>query len=877
MKNPHDHHLNKSEFLLLPGEEKYKALVENSIHAYFLANTNGTILETNHIAMTMFGYSKNEFLSLNKQDLFDHTDENLILALEEQDRNKHVSVQATGIKKNGNHFPIELSSVIFTEPSGEVRTSIMVYDMSRLKYAAKNNPVIENNEIDLKSVIESITDGFFTLNNDWIITYWNKGVEKLSGIKKEQIEGKCFLNFFKDMEDLKFYSECRFAKQENRSVHFEEFYPTANSWIEVHAYPSVNGLTVFCQNISEQKAAEAALKLSNERFDMVVKATNDLVWDWDIITGEIYRNCEGVKRVYGHSSNENIKTNQLWAKNIHPLDRDRIDNEIAHYISSENESSFSFEYRFRREDGNYNYINDRGYITRNELGIVTRMIGAARDITEQKQTARNIEESEQRYKVFVQQSTEGIWRIELNEAKPITTPVEEMIAYCLTNGYLAECNDAFAQMYGYENAAKIIGIPLHAIMPADHPVSQGYLHKFITNNFKVENELSYEYDKDGNKLVFINNMVGIVENGFLQRAWGTKRNITEQKKTEASLQASEEQYRYLFDNNPSCIFIWDIDSLEILEVNKAAIELYGYSRNEFLQLSVLDIRPADEHPRFLEMVNSARQNQVYKRTKTWPHMNKRGERVFMEISSHNISYTGRRAVLAIGNNVTEKIQLENSLNEERQIRHKQITDAVITGQERERTELGEELHDNINQILASTRLYVECAIADEQIRKDLLDKGRILLDSAMKEIRKLSRSLLPPSLGEVSLLDALNDLTKDILLADQIEVNNHWENFSEHGLGEKLKLTIFRIVQEQLNNVLKHAKAKNVNISLSRNDEQICLVIKDDGIGFDTLSKRTGVGLRNITSRAEVNNGTVSIKSGSGEGCELSVKFMLNE
>ncbi|MEP7164059.1 MAG: PAS domain S-box protein [Ferruginibacter sp.] len=877
MKNLHAPYLKKNEFLLYLGEDKYRALIENSIHSFFLTTPDGNILETNHVAITMFGYSKNEFLSLNKHKLFDHTDENLKLAFENCKQNGYISVEATGIKKNGEHFPIELSSVIYAEPNGEVRTSTMVYDMSKRKYA-DNQPATKNkNELDFKPVIESITDGFFTLDNNWIITYWNKEVEKISGIMKDEITGKSFLDFFKNIGNQRLYSECRRAKRENISIRFEEYYELSHSWIEIDAYPSETGLTVFCKNITEQKTAEAAMKISNERYDLVVKATNDLVWDWDIITGEIYRNSNGIKRVYGHSSNEAIKTNQLWASNIHPEDREEIDRQIAYYISSENEYSFNFEYRFKREDGNYNYINDKGYIIRNELGIVIRMIGAARDITEQKQIARNIEESEQRYKMFVQQSTEGIWRIELDEAKPVSTPVEEMIAYCMTNAYLAECNDAFAKMYGYESAEKIIGVPLHQLMPPENIENIEHLKKFFSNNFKIEDELSHEIDEAGNQLVFVNNMIGIVERGHIKRAWGTQRNITQQKKAEQLLLASEEQYRYLFNNNPSCIFIWDPETLSILEVNQAAVELYGYSRNEFLQLTALDIMPSDQHAKFLETLSVAIRNEIYKKTMTCLHINKKGEGIFMEISSHNIFYHGKKAVLAIGNNVTDKIQLENSLNEERQIRQKQITDAVITGQERERSELGEELHDNINQILASTRLYIECAIADENPRKDLLDKGRVLLDSAMKEIRKLSRTLLPPSLGEISLIEALNDLTKDIFMVNPIKISKDWKDFNENGLSQKLKLTIFRIVQEQLNNIYKHAKAKNVAISLKKKDDQISLMLKDDGIGFDTLTKRSGVGLRNIASRAEVNNGTINIESRPGAGCILTVQFLIKE
>lgn len=867
MKTDHWPRHSKNDLKQYNSGENYKALVENSIQAYFLTSPDGTILASNHAATIMFGYSQKELFTLNKRDLLDNTDEKLMLALKDHATPGYISLQATGIRKNGEHFPIELSSVIFYEANGDTRTSIMVYDTSGRK----------TNEPDFRPVIESITDGFFTLDNNWIITYWNDSIEKISGLKTEDTIGKSFLNFFNPEKNEKIYTGCRQAKEGNSTVQIDEFYESAKLWLRVSAYPSETGLTVFCKNITEQKTAEAAIKLSNERYDLVSKATNDLVWDWDIITGEIYRNCNGVQRVYGHHSNDSIKTNQLWAAHIHPEDRKRIDEQIAHFISSEAETSFAFEYRFRREDGLYNYISDKGYIIRNNLGIVTRMIGAARDITEQKQTARNIEESEQRYKMFVQQSTEGIWRIELDEAKPVDTPVDEMISYCMSNAYLAECNDAFAKMYGFSSAQEAIGIPLNKLMPADNPLNLGYLYKFFTNNFKVKDEISYERDQNGEEIILVNNMVGIIENGYIKRAWGTQRNITEQKKAEQSLQVSEEQYRNLFNNNPSCIFIWDIETLQIIEVNRSAVELYGYSRKEFLELTVLDIRTEDQHAKFLEMVEIARQYDVYKKTYTWKHLTRKGQTIFMEIASHNITYNGRRAVLAIGNNVTEKIQLENSLNEERKMRQKQITDAVITGQERERRELGEELHDNINQILASTRLYIECALADELPRKDLLDKGRVLLDSAMKEIRKLSRTLLPPSLGEVSLLTALKELTDDIEIADPICIDRNWKDFDETGLSQKLKLTIFRIIQEQLNNIHKHARAKNININLAKHDQQISLTIQDDGVGFDTMSKRSGVGLRNISSRAEVNNGIVTIESAPGTGCKLAVVFNMEE
>lgn len=233
------------------------------------------------------------------------------------------------------------------------------------------------------------------------------------------------------------------------------------------------------------------------------------------------------------------------------------------------------------------------------------------------------------------------------------------------------------------------------------------------------------------------------------------------------------------------------------------------------------------------------------------------------------------AALSVTRDITEKIQLENSLNEERQIRQQQITEAVITGQEKERTQLGEELHDNINQILASTKLYIECAQKSEETRTDLLNESRLLVERAMVEIRKLSKSLLPPSLGEVGLFQALFELAENIKQVNALAIVINWNNLDENELSDKLKLTIFRIVQEQMNNVIKHAAAKNVWININKIEEIIQVSVKDDGCGFDTAVKRGGVGLRNITSRAEVNNGVAFINSKPGAGCELVASFPL--
>ena len=214
--------------------------------------------------------------------------------------------------------------------------------------------------------------------------------------------------------------------------------------------------------------------------------------------------------------------------------------------------------------------------------------------------------------------------------------------------------------------------------------------------------------------------------------------------------------------------------------------------------------------------------------------------------------------------------------EERKIRQQQITDAVITGQEKERVEIGQELHDNINQILATTKLYLEFALAQKNFSNKLINESKILTEKAMMEIRKLSNSLLPPSLEEIGLLEALNDLIENIRSVNSLKIKTNWEYFSESILNKKLKLTIFRIVQEQLNNIIKHAHATQAKISIAQKDDQICLCIEDDGIGFDTTKRKNGVGIKNMISRSEVSNGKVTIQSKPGEGCKIIVFFTVS-
>lgn len=230
---------------------------------------------------------------------------------------------------------------------------------------------------------------------------------------------------------------------------------------------------------------------------------------------------------------------------------------------------------------------------------------------------------------------------------------------------------------------------------------------------------------------------------------------------------------------------------------------------------------------------------------------------------------------SVHTDITEKKQLEMRLLDERLLRQKEISEAVIVAQESERSEIGRELHDNITQLLGAARLYIQTAQKNEKDRESLLNSSSAYTLTAIEEIRKLSKTLITPSIKDIGLVDSTRDLIDTLNLVQEVKVDLVVKNFNEEELNEKFKLNIYRIVQEQLNNTIKHAQATTITISYIQTADKLLFEIADDGIGFDMTKPRKGIGLANIISRSELYKGNVILNSTPGNGCKLSISFLL--
>lgn len=313
--------------------------------------------------------------------------------------------------------------------------------------------------------------------------------------------------------------------------------------------------------------------------------------------------------------------------------------------------------------------------------------------------------------------------------------------------------------------------------------------------------------------------------------------------------------------------IWDrnLASNEVFFVGENFPRLFDYDSESktISNLRWLDLIHPEDRSRVQQSFNKACKSRIKIFWEAEYRMRKKDNTYLFINDRGYIIRDGDRAVRMIGamKNVTDVKLYE-----------RRITSAVIRAQETERKYIGEELHDNINQILSSVKLYLDLAITDEEKREELVVKSFENVSRAIEEIRKISRKFIAPGEKIINLYEMINNLVNDIEIGSDIHFNIEVEDFSKYSINHEQRIVVFRIIQEQLNNIIKHSQAKNVSINVfAKNDSLIVIDIQDDGIGFDTFSIRRGVGLTNITSRAEIFNGKVQLESAPGKGFRLIV------
>lgn len=462
---------------------------------------------------------------------------------------------------------------------------------------------------------------------------------------------------------------------------------------------------------------------------------------------------------------------------------------------------------------------------------------------------------------------------ELRNLSLIVKETQNLVLIMNSDHTISWVNEAFSCVTGYSFQDAVGKKPTELL---SGPETDAQLIGYIDEQLRQKETFRYviiNYTKGGKKFWIEKTCQPLYdEKGMLQNYFIIGTDITERKKTEEELR----NLSLIAKETNNLVIVTDGQGL-INWVNDAFFKKTGYTMEEVKGQypGVLLEGPETNPETALFIQEQVRQGEPF-RVDILCYTKAR-DKFWVEISAQPV-YDAQRNVtgyFGIQTDITERKNLQERLDKEKQQRQQLITTATIKAQEQERSLVGRELHDGVNPTLTTIKLYQEVLLSGFGEREELLRKSKDLLQECINDIRNLSKRLSAPTLGNIDLNDTVTELVSKVTATNRFSITLDTKELEELEVSEELHLAVYRILQEHLTNILKYAEARSVQVLFDLVDENFILKVTDDGKGFDTQQKRGGIGISNMISRAECLNGTLTINSAPGLGCVLIASFPL--
>lgn len=843
---------------------------------------------------------------------------------------------------------------------------------------------LEEAEVKFRNLVEQSMVGVYIVQNEKF-TYVNPRLEELTGYTADEMVNKLSVLDLIYPEDRPMVINNLAQRLEGhvKSMHYELRGLKKNgtiiyleAWGTLTQYlgsPAIIGtlIDVTEKKLTTEKIKESQLTLnvSNERFMLVAKATNDAVWDWNMATNKIWGN-EIFSDFFAVPLGTEVSFED-YMQRIHKDDMQRIESNLKTVIQDK-QSVVGESYRFLVRKDEYLIFNDRAYIIYDENGNAIRMLGAMQDITEQRKNEQQIILEKELsdsiinslpgiFYLFNQQGKFYRWNKNLTKITEYTDeeiqhlhPIQlfdkdekelliSKIASVFSNGednveaHILSKEGKKIPFYftgrgiQYEGESCLmgVGIDISEKVKSQEELAQseeryrtiieqasdaifisdltghyldvnsngiklsGYSKEELLNltiydlmpvNDMEKNPLKLDEILAGN--VAVNERLLKARDGSLKeveisakllsdgRFIGIVRDITTRKKTQEALRISEEKYRLLFNQNPMPMWMVSLPDRKFLDVNSAAIDFYGYSKEEFLEMTAYDIRPKNQIQKFQEFDLKYSSNGI-SHAGVWEHRKKDATIVKVNIITHNIFYEGKDARLVLANDVTQKITAEEALKKSHE-ELRQLATHLEKVRETERTNIAREIHDELGQQLTGLKMDIswlnrKLKNQDEDVQMKINETIQ-LIDTTVKTVRRIATELRPSILDDLGLLAAMEWQSEEFEKRSEISCVFS-SNVSEAKVNPDLATGIFRIYQECLTNVLRHSEATRVTSFLQIKDHMLVLTITDNGKGFvekEIADKKT-LGLLGMKERTNLLGGTYEITSKPGKGTSVLI------
>ncbi|MFC1563446.1 PAS domain S-box protein [candidate division KSB1 bacterium] len=395
-------------------------------------------------------------------------------------------------------------------------------------------------------------------------------------------------------------------------------------------------------------------------------------------------------------------------------------------------------------------------------------------------------------------------------------------------------------------------------------------------------------------------------------------DITDRKNAVEALRENEEKFREVFNNANDAIYLWDLQDNgmpgKCVEVNNRATKMLGYSREEFFEMTPGDIDNRESRNNIPDVMNALINNG--QATFEAVHISKNGEKIPVEVSAHIFSLKDKKRILSITRDISLRKKMESELNEHRshlerlvdertsalseaisllknEIKNKKTAERSLqqsqeelkdlytylqTVSENERKQIAFELHDHFGQYFSTILLMIQSVFKNRSFQKDELQEIEKKIGGLIDDLQELAYNLRPSILDDYGLDYALKRFLNETMKYAKINIDYNFKMPKKYKrLPGNLELSLYRIVQEAITNVLRHSNSDNVNVALSMINSKVALKIKDNGIGFDTKlmhnNYKNCLGLISMRERVTLLDGDFSIKSAPLKGTTINVKI----
>ncbi|HEY6504200.1 MAG TPA: PAS domain S-box protein [Chitinophagaceae bacterium] len=610
-------------------------------------------------------------------------------------------------------------------------------------------------------------------------------------------------------------------------------------------------LKQFNTELEKQVTEKASvIRKNEERYRSLFDSMSDAYAKCDM-EGKIIEFNSAFMHMLGYAEEEIYK---LSYKDITPVKWYEMEDEILLKQILVRGFSDVYEKEYWHKNGRIFPVELRGFLLKDDSGIPVAIWAIVRDISSRKEAEKKLAESEKNLRYVMDSMSDNFYVLDKNCR---VTLINEVAQKNLLKAWGKEVT---------------VGTNILDMIPGGEgePIRVS-LDKVFAGE-KIEYEL-FNVKEGLPPWVSVTYTPVSDETGTIIGACISAKDITERKKAEQEILKANERFGLISRATHDAIWDWDMINNRNWG-NSIFYEYYG-------------IKPGEtwKYENFLSRVHPDDKRRIEERMQA--AIEKKGEVVIEEFrfrmpQGHYRHFFDRAYIIYDKDNkpvrmlgsmmdVTEKYLLEQEILKQKIQEQKIVTRAVINAEESERNKIGRELHDNVNQILASIKLFLRMATErDTPSGHELLTRAVKLVDNAIDEIRSLSQSQVTPA-KKVDLKEMIQALVDRLDDSTSIKTVFTFENDKE--IDDDLKLNIYRIVQEQINNVLKYAEANTITIRVYTDNNFFCVSVADDGKGFDTGAKRKGIGISNMINRVESFNGELNIISSPGNGCTIEIRI----